>query len=594
MNTRPDPRGQSSAKLSDFQKSELQKIQVELRKLESFKLLESVDYDGNAIENFTYFRWLATQRLNCYESLELVLSQIEGDQSPKDSFSGQKEQIESKSLPQTGQSTLEYLVSFLRTRNNFHSKTYQKLLFRIQQVFKLVEEYLEKCYSDPYQSSAVTQISGNLIQLRSLTTNCFEPQADKVSAVEAEFKKINKILQSEVDLHLKTALFTKKEAEIKQGITEKRDKAVMTKTYQTATIDHQEHSRSLSFTTNPSEVKIEINNDEVASELMTKARKYATFMCYSGKNSFLSTLNHHGLSLRKNGQLIYSKIYQDNMKYLYGVVTCKGSYYIYNYKPGRILRKAEDGSDPTVWWDKKKISTFGAGNKIIRATPDQSAVVINVNETELVVVEVKDDGSLGREVIIENNTGCRIESHEPLVDNRILTVNKEGLVIIYEVDLQDFSGYKEVERLQIKLKSERQENCFYLSVCEKSERMVVLVRYNGSSEASRMQVYSLRGKDGEKKLKYRTELDLWGRGLSSYYSICMSRYVGDKVFVCGNTYSNTMAHTYCYNLKSNELTETESKSLGGGNRYCDKLQRAGDEVYGLLQGGKILKFKFSG
>ena len=298
--------------------------------------------------------------------------------------------------------------------------------------------------------------------------------------------------------------------------------------------------------------------------------------------------------MRKEGQEIYSKTLKNKLKNLFEVVFCKGSYYIHSHR--RILRKTEDSSEPTVWWDKKKISDFDYRNKNIRATRDQSAIIINVNDTRLVVVEVKDDGTAGREIIIKNETSSRISCHEALSETRILTVNQKGLIVIYEVDFKNYSGSKEIARHQIKVNPERNENCFYLSVCDRSKRVAVLIMKHGYCvKASRIQMYELntKGDSGEEeKIELKAEIDIGSKDLECYYSICISQYIGDKLVIFGYSYKNTSVHTYYYDISSAELIERESKSLFAEHNKCYKLQRYGNQVYGILWGGKIVKINF--
>ena len=165
--------------------------------------------------------------------------------------------------------------------------------------------------------------------------------------------------------------------------------------------------------------------------------------------------------------------------------------------------------------------------------------------------------------------------------------------MVYRVKF-GFRGYWELQRLQMGLKPWRLNDYFYLSVCEKFKRLAVLVGNNSKSfQASCIQIYSFLGNGTEKKLEYKTELDISAESLTYYRSICFSRYIGDKLIVCGYTYENSTVHTYFYDIFRNELAKRESKCLGEEDKYCYKLQRYENEVYGTLSGGKVLKFNFS-
>ena len=345
------------------------------------------------------------------------------------------------------------------------------------------------------------------------------------------------------------------------------------------------------------DIKITVNNDDLASNLMKKSGVNSKFICYSENNSFLCTLTGHGISVTKNGQEVYSQTLKNGMEHISDVVYCKGSYYIYNDTPGRILRKTEDETEPTIWWDRSRIKYFYNYNCVIRAmeaSKNQSAIAINANKSELIVIEIKDDGAAGREIIIQNRTGSRIMCHEPFEGNKILTVNEIGLMVVYEVDLEQYQEYREIDKYYIELISFREENWFFFSFCEFSERVAVLIRnFDSSSRASRIQVYDMKKENSVRKMELKAEVDLWGEGLRYFFSICVSQYVGDKLLIFGYSEKSQKLLAYFFDTETNELTEKVVSSGDFEDRMCYKLQRLGNEVYGLLGDGKIVKINAS-
>ena len=311
----------------------------------------------------------------------------------------------------------------------------------------------------------------------------------------------------------------------------------------------------------------------------------------------MSVLLGSGFSVFKRGKKIYSKDFTDNFKNLAEVVYCKGAYFIYNYNPGRILRKIEDWSEPVVWWDKQKILNVWNYTKNLRVNREGTALIVNLNQTDLVVIEVIDDGDAGRELVIKNKSAGRINCHEALLRGRILAVTDEGELQIYKVDYLEYSGSTLLKSCQIAFgfdfESCKLDQDYWLAVCEKSQICAVQVSLKKLGIASRILIYQLRDRQGQDVLAFQTQIDLASQQLSYLGNGCFSPYIGDKLVLCTQTSSNQAVIAFGYDLKKRELTQIEKKSLRKGN-YCWKLSRVGNQVCGIIQnGGFILRFKFS-
>ena len=251
----------------------------------------------------------------------------------------------------------------------------------------------------------------------------------------------------------------------------------------------------------------------------------------------------------------------------------------------------ENSQDPSVWWDRQPIKSYGGRNKFMRVNKEQSALIINLNETELLVIEVKYNGKAGRELIIKNETGSRISCHEALNNNKILTVNQRGLMRIYEVDYGGFSKHSLIKSSQITPKRKRGENQFGLAICERSK--ICAVQVDCDSRASRIIIYGLKDEKGQDSFSLLTKLDVYRADLKSLGNGCFSPYIGDNLILCVHDYSNQRVYAFGYDMKINKLSQMFSKSIKVG-KYCFKLSRVGSEVCGIISdGGKILRFKFN-
>ena len=279
--------------------------------------------------------------------------------------------------------------------------------------------------------------------------------------------------------------------------------------------------------------RVNIQANDVACDITGKDKNVYSYICFSGENSFLSSASS-GLSVKKDGQQVYSKEFSNEMKNLGEAIYCKGAYFIYNYSPGRILKKLEDSSEPIVWWDKSPINNFWYRSKNIRLNREENALIVNLDQTDLILIEVRDDGAPGKELTIKNETGSRIDCHEALGNNKILTVNKKGLLQIYRADYSEFSKSSLLKSSQIGLRSDRSESDFWLGVCEKSR--ICSIHIGGNPTTSRILIYKIKDETGKDELSFQTQLDVSNR--CYLWNGCFLPYIGEKLFLCCHSSSN--------------------------------------------------------
>ena len=600
--------------LSQKEVSELVKGQRKLIDLQNYDPFLAFNPNSGTINNFSYFSQTIKKSLKAYETLAMVVDNIENSL-----YDATGSDIGLEGEPNIDPDSQEYLLfQLLKERNKLHLTTYEIIKFKVKSVFNLVEQYLDQVTSDEYQSTAMSLLAINLQNLQSLLTSP-KQQSSKVGLVQDEFEHIRDILNKELKFKREDILNIASSGEGEhrdylEPIGEESDGSEFQEPVELplaikmqespkgklidvpgTVIKEVEEEQKVESPPEVDRIRIKIETGQLTANFSPEARNNSTFISFTGRNSFLSTLHGFGLTVKKEGQLIYQNKFYDELKNLKEVVNCKGVYYLYNYHPqGRILRKIEDASDPVIWWDKQNISGFEYYNKNVRAALNETALVVNLNQTDLIVIEIQLYGTPGRELVIKNNTGSRINCHEPLLDNKILTITKKGLMMVYGVDMVNYSAYEELDKLQVELDASRVEDHFFLTVCERSEYCgLLLENYSTNLKASRIRIYKLKGPSGESRLSYMTQLDLWADNWLYYPSICFSQYLEDVLILCGQSSKGSMIHVYSYDISKNELVEKVSETLGG-SRICYKLARNGpDEVNGVLWGGEILRFKVS-
>ena len=576
--------------------NQLTKIQKKLKKLNQFDEFSLFQPNTTSVHNFDFFATHIEDKAKAYDSLHFIINKIKKDSQVDDHNPAN----DSEELGNQGNVALPQNIGFFNKQGvhmyksslEVHLTTFEKIQFKLKQIFGLVEDYLDQISPDIYQECLNEIIDPNLKNLKKMITSEETSNPEKVRKIEEEFKKIQKTLRkkfhSEAKNLLKTAKINQIDNRLTKQLAQTRDKSIMV-------IEPKPEKSANKASSQPKieleRIKINIQTATDSSNLISPSSLSTDiFIGFKDPTSYLTAQGRHGITIKNNNQTVHSKELTNAMKYLGEVVYCRGAYYIYNHAPERILRKAEDSSELVVWWDEQEIQHVWDYTHIIRVNREESALIVNLNETELGVIEVKEDGSAGRELMIVNETGARINCHDALSSAKVLAVNKKGLLTVYKADYVTFTGAKEVASCQIALKSDRGENQFWLAVCEKSN--ICAIQVSVTSKASRILIYQLLDENGRDRMAVQSELDIYEQSLSYLDNGCFSPYIGDNLILCAYAESDKTAYAYGYDLASKELTQVHSRGLSRGG-YCWKLARVNNQVCGILsEGGVVLRFKF--
>ena len=504
--------------MKELTKKEVSKLvfaQKQLEELDSLNPFLVFDEEEELISDFKYFSTTILKKKKVLEDLNFLVNQI-SERSHQNS-SHQSNNPEEGELCSDFKDYLEYL----QKRNSFHFTTLLKLKFKIQGIIKFVQDYLAELKLDSYQAEPRKLLSSNLLQLQALITTPDSP-VKKIIPIEEEFKKIKTILEKQFESKKNQLLMINNPENFKMKVlTKNQNKSVMTNEEETNT---QERKEEKADKTDISQVKAEVDDSETASSLVSVNSGSHTSIRYTKKDSFLVVKNLVGFCIKKEGNQIYSKKFPSSLFYFKDVIFLNGVYYLFNTTPGQILKKKNDSSEYSVWWNKKTISNIDWYSYNNLATLGDSSIAVNLNNTDLLVIEVKDDGSAGRELTIKNTSGSRLNFHLGLLNGNIFTLNKTGLITIYQVDLERYAGYHEVGRKQIELKSERKENRFFLALCEKKELAAILTGtcvdpYLGS----RILIYKISDRLNGIEMNFQAEIDIWQQNLQYYLTVCFSK-----------------------------------------------------------------------
>ena len=173
-------------------------------------------------------------------------------------------------------------------------------------------------------------------------------------------------------------------------------------------------------------------------------------------------------------------------------------------------------------------------------------------------------------------------------------------MVIFGVDLKGYSSYEEAASYQIRhYGSNEQRNVMskvltYSTVCERGELCAVAFEPKRGStnlyKPVRVVVFRLVNNEGESVIQLRTQIDLPGRNFASIVDICFSQYMKDFIIIYGNSMRQP-GEALGYDCLNNKLISL--KTRGDKNiSKCYQIERVGNEIWGILDGGEVYRVKF--
>ena len=532
-----------------------------------------LENNENALVDVKVIQKEIRSQIQKYELMDVKISQIVGNNQDQEKLEEKDDEDWLKGKHPFFQKGYQDMKAF----KEYHSKILNQMNYKFRAVVNIAKSYIEEIRTNPNYRFFMSNIESGIDNLESLVHNSDELNKTSIN-IQCEFQRIEQSLQQKLTLERNSI---KKKEEFGLNAGEKPNKSTMTTLNLDREYRNAEEDRELGNIRN---VKIKVSSDEITSNLLSET-KNDLLIAFSDKNSYLAIGKQAGISLKDDRGLIYSKK-PSNIENARQVVYAKNGYFIYDSQQQLILRKEIDESEPVIWWKKMKIQDINCIRAQLRVDPAENFVAVNVDDTKLILIEIKADNLPGEVIQIDNTSGSRIEMIEFLSKTRMLTMTKSGLITLLELDLDNYSS-KILFRQEYLFDKTRGENYFNISVCPRSEYFAL---YTSKSWAgSRIIIYRI----SQNRFEKVNELDIYSENLHHFHSICFSNYFsGSKLLLCGYSVSEgSSVLVYQYDAKSNEIAQYQEISVPSEN-YCLKLHRLDSQVSGLLNGGKLLRICF--
>ena len=600
----------NAKRLTQKQQSELIKLKKEFDELGLVDPFSVYDSETRKIHFFEDFCEYVEGKAQCYQKLWLLAKRLRSESS------------------NSGKSLVARLVEHLEpgSRKNLQSvlygnellkRTYQQVKTKVNEIFSLVKGYIYKLQSDKSLSDHLRVLLPSTQSLTSLLDLSSEKASAKVRVIDEELNKATEILEKWLQDELQEASnSTQKIKNIQNNQNSKelpfsiqegsQDKASMTELrYRIGKIKKPARERAVVSSVDLRRIDVKRYPNQSASSLINDSEGQEVLFHFLNKLALIHPTNGYGklVDYIKDDRPWFNR---GNSRGITAVVKCREFYYLLKPWHCSIHWDPHNTGQPVQWWVGQKASFWRYLNGAKR-TKDHSAIIANMNDSKLVVIEVKKNGQPGRELEIVTNGQRLIDCFEILPGNKIITIDRRGVVILYKVDFFNFKNYVESGSYQIP-EHHHQNNigrsCLtHLSVCQRGELCVVAFEPSKRSdnlaferperppETVRLVLFKLdHGHDPKSPIRLMTQVDLPGRRLVDLGGIRFSQYIQDAVVLCEYSIRHGV-EALGYDCSKNKLVYIKSEATSFYSK-CYQLTSIGSEVWGMIEGGEIFRLKF--
>ena len=290
----------------------------------------------------------------------------------------------------------------------------------------------------------------------------------------------------------------------------------------------------------------------------------------------------------------------------YWDVVYASNYYFISEDSSGIMRKSVDDRDPELWYHIEKESNDGYAGRQIRVALHGRALVINKNYNNVLALEIKESGELGKEVPILTNFEVRIKDHGilGLREDKVAILSLDGRILIYRFSVDDQESVKILEHELSNMLTSRGEFTTTLSICPRSRFLCVSSRDNESWKFSRIVILelirnqSLSGLEGVRnpwELVEKTSIDLFEEQLNYIHAAHFDRYFGNFLVLGALTLTEPISTliTFYYDVHENEIKEIRRLRKNVLAKSPVKMVHVNGRLYSSDENAKILQIKYS-
>ena len=415
-----------------------------------------------------------------------------------------------------------------------------------------------------------------------------DPTDYNLNNIYSEFSTINKkltkyvsTLQNQVEKFLEAPPSILENTEISTSRRDTLPKSTMTSLRSITTTNTESQTHAIF---NTETFKCLVNHSKKISNFLSEVEGYS-FLAFEDKNSYLAAQKGIGLALIKNGKEIYSS--KPHYCNFIDVTFANGYYFLYEQTSSTIWRKSVDYVDPEQWYPNINLYNSWYYSKSLRTGLNGKALVCNHKGQNIVIIEIREDGSRGDEMTLAKHYNSAIADHKVMGDdqNLVVTLSLDGWVVIYSFDIQEsLVMVVSKEKLNLNL-----EQGVRVCVCPRSRYLCLHFRVTGHNLASRIVVMELENGD---TLVKKDSLNVAKENLHEFTAIEFYEYYDHHLIICAMTWASLSVLTFHFDTECNHLVEMKKLRTFLNTKNPWKMCQVGDTIYSSDNQAMLITVKY--
>ena len=347
--------------------------------------------------------------------------------------------------------------------------------------------------------------------------------------------------------------------------------------------------------THPDAIKVYLTHSERCTEAndLLRGPSNSRYLCYSQKNSYCYNRFNHVLGVKNSGLDVYSE--EPELNCVLDIVFGSGFYFIYEFSAQTILRKNLGENQPTRWWSGKEIEKWDdGGGRCLRMSRNGAVLGVRRTGAELCFLEIlAESGDPGRLSEFKNNPDeGAIDCFEMVGLDKAILVTQKGKIDFLQYSFNPDQETKILDSGQLEHVNLPRESYFYATISQDQAYLAIMSRETGIGP-NLLTVLRI----AQNSIEEAASLPLEVSGPDNYRSIAFTHQVDHYLFICGYShFPRPSVCVYSFDVERRRLAVKGRHEIPKKNCLVYQMRRFGDEVYGLMRNGFIVKvgFKYAG
>lgn len=247
-----------------------------------------------------------------------------------------------------------------------------------------------------------------------------------------------------------------------------------------------------------------------------------------------------------------------------------------------------DEKEPQLWFEIS--GNYNCSGRTLRSALKGKALAVSKKCKSVLIISTENNK---KTLHIQNSYGGDIVDHQIFgeEENYLALLTEDGWLVVqkFTPDLSNTSSVV-IDRLQIELNSEREEQGLTLAVCSKSKYFAIHL-CGVNCRGSRVVIYEF----SSSLFLKRSEVDLGAETLKRYWAMAFYKYFGNRVLLtaisCDEKNPNVV--TYCFDEHNGSFKELRDMRKSIAAKWPFKMTVVGNRIYSSDNHAKIINISYN-